>query len=99
MSISLSTALSGLSAANERLRASAHNTANLSTEGFRRERVEAQTTASGGVQTDTTRVPAPGTDLAAEVVERKSATYAFVANLRVLQTQMRAEGALLDIHV
>lgn len=99
-SISVSTALSGMSAANERLRASGHNLANLNTEGFRRERVEAQTQPDGaGVQTQLQRVPAPGTDLEADMVEQKSATYAYVANLRVLQTQLRAEGAMLDIHV
>ena len=50
----------------------------------------------------TTRVeklPEPGADLAADLVEQQSATYAFVGNLRVLQSQLRAEGALLDIHV
>ncbi|MET0519367.1 MAG: flagellar basal body rod protein [Burkholderiaceae bacterium] len=98
-SISLSTALSGISAANERLRASAHNTANLGTENFRREQVEMSTTANnGGVQTTTTRAAQTGVDPATEMVEQRSATYAFVANLRVLQTQVRAEGTLLDIH-
>ena len=97
-SISLSTALSGISAANERLRASAHNTANLGTENFRREQVEMSTTDTGDVQTTTTRAVQPGVDEATEVVEQQSATYAFVANLRMLQTQIRAEGTLLDIH-
>ena len=84
--VSLSTALSGMSAANERLRASANNIANVATPGYHRERIEAETAADGnGVTTD--------------LVEQKSATYAYVANLRVLQTQLRAEGALLDIHV
>lgn len=99
MTITVSTALSGLSAANERLRASANNVANLSTEGYRRERVEASTTEDGGVATTVTKLPQPGADLEADVVQRQSATYEFIANLRVLQTQMRAEGALLDIHV
>ncbi|WP_343629799.1 flagellar basal body protein [Roseateles sp.] len=98
--ISLSTALSGMSAANERLRASANNVANTSTPGYRRERIEAQTAEDGnGVTTQVVKLPEPGADLAADVVEQKSATYAFVGNLRVLQTQIRAEGALLDIHV
>lgn len=97
MSISLSTALSGISAANERMRASAHNVANASTANFRRERVEAATTEDGGVSTTVTRLPTPGSDLAADLVEQKSATYAYIANLRVLQTQLRPEGALLDV--
>lgn len=95
----ISTALSGISAANERMRASAYNVANSNTAEFRRERVEAQTAADGGVSTRVTKLPQPGADLTADVVEQKSATYAYVANLRVLQTQIRAEGVMLDIHV
>ncbi|ALV07239.1 flagellar basal body protein [Roseateles depolymerans] len=96
---SLSTVLSGISAANERLRASANNIANLNTEGYRRERVEAQTTDSGGVSTTVTKLPTPGQDLATDVVDQQAAAYTFIANLKVLQTQVRAEGALLDIRV
>lgn len=99
-SISLSTALSGMSAANERLRASANNVANVNTSGYRRERIEAQTAEDGdGVTTQVVKLPQPGANLETDVVEQKSATYAYVANLRVLQTQIRAEGTLLDIHV
>lgn len=96
---SMSTVLSGLSAANERLRASANNIANLNTEGYRRERVESQTTEDGGVSTQVTKLPEPGADLATDVVEQQAATYTFIANMKVLQTQVRAEGAMLDIHV
>ncbi|MEH0165797.1 flagellar basal body rod protein [Paucibacter sp. JuS9] len=96
--ISLSTALSGISAANERLRASAHNVANLSTENFKRETVELTSLAGGGVGATSRTAENPGVAEATELVEQKSATYAFVANLRVLQTQVRAEGAMLDIH-
>ncbi|MDM4764923.1 flagellar basal body protein [Pelomonas sp. SE-A7] len=95
--ISLSTALSGMSAANERLRASAHNVANLQTEGFKRETVELTSLAGGGVGAKSRTEENPGVSETTEMVEQKSATYAFVANLRVLQTQVRAEGALLDI--
>lgn len=98
--VSLSTALSGMAAANERLRASANNIANVATPGYHRERIEAETAADGnGVTTRVEKLPTPGEDLATDLVEQKSATYAYVANLRVLQTQLRAEGALLDIHV
>lgn len=101
-SINLSTALSGISAANERLRASASNTATSSTGSLQREQVQLSTQAGGGVQATTTRTlqntQTTGVNPAAEAVEQQSATYAFVANLRVLQTQVRAEGSLLDIH-
>jgi flagellar basal body rod protein FlgC len=98
MSIDLSTALSGISAANERLRASASNVAKLASgNNTQREQVDQNSLASGGVTTHTQVVnkPVVATN---EVVEQQSATYAFVANLRVLQTQVRAEGAMLDIH-
>ncbi|MCH7345908.1 flagellar basal body rod protein [Pelomonas sp. CA6] len=96
MSISLSTALSGLSAANERMRASAQKMADVATEGARREPTQ-DPSASQDAQPARQRVPAPGTDLETQLIEQRSATYAYVANLRVLQTQVRAEGALLDI--
>lgn len=98
MAISLSTALSGISAAQERLRASAHNVANLQTPGFRPERVEASSLPDeAGVSTQTLRSQSAEVSAERELVEQRSATYSFVANLRVLQTQIRAEGTLLDI--
>ena len=96
-SINLSTALSGISAANERLRASASNVARLSVDGAGRARVDLSSTAEGGVSSSTRLTQQP-IDPATEMVEQRSATYSFVANLRVLQTQLRAEGTLLDIH-
>lgn len=98
MSIGLSTALSGISVANERLRASAGNIANLQTTDFRRQQVEAQTLATGGVKAEVRQVEAAGHAVEADLLTQKSATYAFVANLRVLQTQIQASGTLLDIH-
>ncbi len=98
MSMDLSTALSGVSAANERLRASASNVAKLSSgNNTQREQVDQAGVAGGGVSTNTQVVNKPVVP-ANEVVEQQSATYAFVANLRVLQTQVRAEGSMLDIH-
>lgn len=95
-SISLSTALSGISAANERLRASASNVAGLASASPRRLQVELASLEGGGVQAGT-RVVARPTEPVRELVEQRSATYAFVANMKVLQTQLRPEGALLDI--
>lgn len=97
MTISLSTALSGMSAANERLRASASNVARMQSPNAQREQVELSTNATGGVQAQS-RVTKQPIDAATEVVEQRAATYSFVANLRVLETQLRTEGALLDIH-
>ncbi|WP_310383848.1 flagellar basal body rod protein [Roseateles sp.] len=98
MSIGLSTAMSGISVANERLRASAQNIANTQTTDFRRQQVEAQTLQSGGVKGQLRQVNSVGHALEADLTTQKSATYAFVANLRVLQTQLDASGTLLDIH-
>ncbi len=97
MAISLSTALSGVAAAQERLRASAHNVANQQTPNFRPERVELSSQPQGGVVAETARERQVEVSLEREVVEQRSATYSYVANLRVLQTQIQASGTLLDI--
>jgi len=98
MSLDISTALTGMSAANERLRAAASNMSQqASANRSQREQVDQTSLATGGVSTSTqmTNNPVVPTN---EVVEQHSATYAYVANLRVLQTQIRAEGSMLDIH-
>jgi hypothetical protein len=96
MTIDLSTALSGISAANERLRASASNIAGLADANQKRTQVNLSTVATGGVRADTvlTDQTVQPTN---ELVEQQAAAYTFVANLRVLQTQLRAEGTVLDI--
>jgi flagellar basal body rod protein FlgC len=88
MNVAMSTALSGISAANERLRASASNIANLATSNQARLSVE---------PTNVDKVPEREINPATEVVEQQSAAYAFIANLKVLQTQINTTGALLDI--
>lgn len=88
MNVALSTALSGISAATERLRASASNIANLAASNQSRPSVE---------PTNVDKAPAREINPANEVVEQQSAAYAFVANLKVLQTQINTTGALLDI--
>jgi flagellar basal body rod protein FlgC len=88
MNVALSTALSGISSANERLRASASNIANLASSNQSRPSVE---------PTNVDKAPEREINPANEVVEQQSAAYAFVANLKVLQTQINTTGALLDI--
>jgi len=88
MNVNLSTPLTGISAANERLRASAANIANLAASNQARESAE---------PTNVDKVPEREINPANEVVEQQSAAYAFVANLKVLQTQLNTTGALLDI--
>ena len=88
MTVALSTALSGISSANERLRASAANVANLASSNQSRPSVE---------PTNVDKAPEREINPANEVVEQQSAAYAFVANMKVLQTQLNTTGALLDI--
>jgi len=88
MNVALSTALSGMSSANERLRASASNIANLASSSQARPSVE---------PTNVDKAPEREINPANEVVEQQSAAYAFVANMKVLQTQLNTTGALLDI--
>lgn len=88
MTVALSTALSGMSSANERLRASASNIANLAAGNQARPSVE---------PTNVDKAPEREINPANEVVEQQSAAYAFIANMKVLQTQLNTTGALLDI--
>jgi hypothetical protein len=96
MAVELSTALAGLAVAQERLRASANNLA----------------TASGRLQLNTAGDRPPinegarnelqlqnqDPDLARELIAQRTAAYQFVANLRVLQTQLRLSGVMIDIY-
>ncbi|NCT83849.1 MAG: flagellar basal body rod protein [Comamonadaceae bacterium] len=88
MNVALSTAMSGISAAEERLRASASNIANLAAGNQSRPSAEPN---------NVDKRPEREINLPNEVVEQQSASYAFVANLKVLQTQLNTTGALLDI--
>ncbi|KQV48226.1 hypothetical protein ASC95_19940 [Pelomonas sp. Root1217] len=80
--------MSGISSANERLRASAANIANRASSNQARPSVE---------PTNVDKVPEREINPANEIVEQQSAAYSFVANLKVLQTQINTTGALLDI--
>lgn len=92
-----SIAQSGLQVAQQRLDASAHNVANQSTAGFRRQQLQQQALVQGGVQGQTTRAVEAGVAPVQEAVEQVSASYAYLANLQVLRTNDRMQGALLDV--
>lgn len=89
-------AMSGLSAAQLRLQSSAHNIANLSTDGFRRQQVQQASNPLGGVRTSITQAVQPGQTLEAEVVAQLQARTDFLANLAVFRTSDRMTGSLLD---
>ncbi|MDF1485571.1 flagellar basal body protein [Ramlibacter sp. H39-3-26] len=91
-----SIALSGLQAAQLQMDSSAHNIANLNTEGFHRQTVEQQAVPDGGVRASTRRADAAGSALAEDLVNQVAAGYAYKANLRVIETERRMAGALLD---
>jgi flagellar hook-associated protein FlgK len=96
MNVLSSIALSGLQAAQTRMAGSAHNIANAMTPGFHRQLVAAQSVSGGGVATTLQRAPAAGDALAEDLVSLKLAQHLFTANLKVLRTQDRMLGTLLD---
>ena len=94
----LSIATSGMNAAQLGLQASAHNIANLSTDGFRREQVVQTEAANGaGVEASLTRAATPGNAMETDLVGLLQGKNAFLANLAVFRASDRMHGALLDI--
>lgn len=91
-----SIAFSGLQAAQQRLQSSAHNVANLATENFQREEVNARPRAGGGVDVRVQQSPAKGDALEKDMVDQLQAKNAFLANLKVFKTADSMAGALLD---
>ena len=96
MSTLSATSLSGMNAAQTSLDASAHNIANRSTAGFRREQVSHSTAADGGVRASLSRATREGNTLETDVVGQLVAKNQFLANLAVFKTNDRLMGALLN---
>jgi flagellar basal body rod protein FlgG len=92
-----SIARSGMSAAQTQLNASAHNLANLNTEGFKRQQVTQTAQPGGGVNATVTPTSAPGSALVDDVVAQLQAKNAFMANLTVFKTQDKMAGALFSV--
>lgn len=80
------------------MRTSAHNLANLQTEGFRRERVVHTAQADGGVMASTARARKQGSSIREDLVAQLQARNAFLANLAVFRAGSRAAGSLLDVY-
>ena len=89
-------ALSGMRAAQTTLDSSAHNIANLGTQGFRRQQVQQQAEAGGGVSTRITRAEVAGNALERDVVDQLQAKNAFLANLKVFKVADKMAGALFN---
>lgn len=88
--------LSGMSAAQTPLGASAHNIANLATGDFRRAQVAQASVRSGGVTTSQTQASERGNAIEADMVGQIVAKNAFLANLAVFRTSDKMLGAFLD---
>jgi hypothetical protein len=88
---------SGMKAAQSALVASAHNIANLSTPGFRRDQVSQAFVIGGGVEVSVSRAMVPGRALEADIVGQLTAKNQFLANLAVFKTYDEVLGTLLDI--
>lgn len=91
-----STALSGMNAAQAQLNVAAHNVANQSVAGFRRQVLNTSARPDGGVQTDVTVASVAGAAPEADVVAQLVAKNSFLANLAVFKTQDQMAGVLLD---
>ena len=97
MSSTSAVSLSGMNAAQTSLQVSAHNIANLNTEGFRRQQVAQSAAVSGGVSVSLSRAQESGNSLEDDVVGLLQAKNSFLANLSVFRTSDRMMGALLDV--
>lgn len=94
----LGIALSGMQSASTRVAVSAHNVANLLTEGFRPQRVEQTSQASGGSRASVATAPTPEpVSLDREIVDQITAKTQFKASARVLAAGLEMRGSLLDI--
>ena len=88
---------SGLAAAQLRLDVAANNVANAATPGYRRQALMQEAQAGGGVVSQVGQAGSDTENLAEDVVQQMVAAYSFKANLRVIETQDRLVGALLDV--
>ncbi|MEP7102029.1 MAG: flagellar basal body rod protein [Burkholderiales bacterium] len=91
-----STSLSGMSAAQTAMSASAFNIAGLNVDGFRRQQVQQSAVAPAGVTSSVGQAVSASEDMVADVVGLLQAKNAFLANLAVFKTSTRMTGALLD---
>lgn len=91
-----SIAMSGMNAAQLHMSSAAHNIANSATAGFKRQLVDQKTLPEGGVAATISQASTEGSSMVEDLVGQLIARYQFIANLRVIQTEDRLMGALLD---
>jgi flagellar hook protein FlgE len=91
-------ALSGMQSAQTRVAVSAHNVANLLTEGFHPQRAVQTSLASGGSRATVATAAAPEpVDLEREIVGQIVAKTQYAASARVLGVELDLKGSLLDV--
>ncbi len=112
MSISFSSSVSGVQAGFAMLNVSAHNTANLNTDGFKKQVVNLSENSTGGVSVDISQSTEPGplytnsngdilqasnVDYFDEAVEQIKARYMISANFSVIHRTDDAFQGIIDI--
>lgn len=91
-------ALSGMQSAQTRVAVSAHNVANLLTDGFRPQRAVQTSSAAGGSQASVATAAAPEpVSLDQEIVDQIVAKSQYKASARVLGISADMRGSLLDL--
>lgn len=108
----LGASLSGLRAGLEKLEASANNVANLSTDGFKKDRVLLSERVTGGVVVEIGKstesgpsyrspqgevIEASNVDLAEEAVEQILAKYTFSMSLAAFKTADEMQKGVIDL--
>lgn len=108
---SISSSLSGIKAAFELQNASAKNTANANTDGYKKDIVTLSETKDGGVETTTSKSDSPGylydksgnlvessnVNYADEAVSQINAKHMLKANLAALKTADEMQESVIDI--
>lgn len=112
MSISFNTSVSGVRAALDVLGVSAHNIANVNTDGFKKQEVVLREGHNGGVDAAISESSEPGSsyqnedgeiveasnvDLPDEIADQLSAKHLLSANLAVIKRTDEAYESLMDI--
>ncbi len=97
MNVISSIALSGMNAAQTRLQATAHNIANLDTQGFKRQEVSQSTVTEGGTLAQVSESVGSSIELETDMVQQLQAKNSYLANLSVFKANNAMLGTLLDI--
>lgn len=112
MSLSFSSSVSSIQTALNVISVSAHNTANINTDGFKKQRTSLSESNTGGItlkreestepgplyrHADGNMVEASNVDLSEEIIRQISAKHLFSANIVVFKTADKMEKGIIDI--